>query len=219
MQLPFTTDQFLDVFSLYNTGVWPAQIIIYILAIISVFSIINKKANSKITFYVLAILWLWMGIVYHIMFFSVINPASYFFGLLFIIQGVDFLFSSYHKNIYQFEFKWNVFGITGFFFIIFSLMLYPVINHLNSHIYPATPTFGLPCPTTIFTFGILLLLSNKIPVRLFIIPVIWAVIGFSAAIQLNILADIGLLISAIFFVILAYFKNKEAKYDHVLRSA
>lgn len=32
MQLPFTTEQFFDVFRAYNTAVWPAQLVLVVLA-------------------------------------------------------------------------------------------------------------------------------------------------------------------------------------------
>ena len=70
------------------------------------------------------------------------------------------------------------------------------------HTYPENPTFGLPCPTTIFTFGILLWAKDKIPMYIIGIPLIWAVIGFTAALNLGIKEDTGLLVAAILSVVL-----------------
>ena len=38
MRLPFTTDQFLDVFRAYNDAVWPAQWLLYALGVIAAVS-------------------------------------------------------------------------------------------------------------------------------------------------------------------------------------
>lgn len=50
--------------------------------------------------------------------------------------------------------------------------------------------FGVtPCPTVIFTFGVLLLAKPRLPFWLFVIPAVWAVIGGSAAILLDVRED------------------------------
>ncbi|HKB86940.1 MAG TPA: DUF6064 family protein, partial [Ignavibacteriaceae bacterium] len=54
-----------------------------------------------------------------------------------------------------------------------------------------------PCPTTIFTFGILLWTTKKIPGYVLIIPLIWAALGISAALQLGIKEDLGLFAAGI----------------------
>jgi Family of unknown function (DUF6064) len=57
--------------------------------------------------------------------------------------------------------------------------------------------FGLvPCPTTIFTFGMLLLAAR--PKRpLLWPPLVWSVIGFFAAVKFGISEDVGLLLAGI----------------------
>jgi Family of unknown function (DUF6064) len=53
------------------------------------------------------------------------------------------------------------------------------------------PTFGLPCPTTIFTAGLLLLATRHSRV-LAIVPIVWSVIGGSPAFLLGVSADYAL---------------------------
>ena len=92
--------------------------------------------------------------------------------------------------------------------ILYALIVYPFLGYFLGHRYPYSPTFGLPCPTTIFTFGILLTANRKVPVLVLIIPVIWSVIGFFAAISFGILEDTGLLVSGILAAILILRNNK-----------
>jgi Family of unknown function (DUF6064) len=57
--------------------------------------------------------------------------------------------------------------------------------------------FGVaPCPTVIYTFGMLLWTSERVPGRLLIILTLWALIGSSAVFLLGIREDICLLIAA-----------------------
>ena len=69
--------------------------------------------------------------------------------------------------------------------VIYTLVLYPAIGYFAGLRYPAAPTFGVPCPITIFTFGVLMLLPS-VPRITFVIPVIWALIGSVAAFRFNV---------------------------------
>jgi hypothetical protein len=80
----------------------------------------------------------------------------------------------------------------------------------SGHVYPASPTFGLPCPTTIFTFGILLWNEGKIPKVILFIPLLWVLVGFAAAIKLGITEDISLLISGVIITAIAVFQRKKS---------
>ena len=81
----------------------------------------------------------------------------------------------------------------------YALFIYPIIGLNLGHVYPAAPSFGVPCPTTIFTFGVLLWAAN-VPRYLLFIPGLWSIIGFSAALTMGIREDIGLFVAAIIAV-------------------
>ncbi len=81
--------------------------------------------------------------------------------------------------------------------LVYALVLYPLVGRALGHNYPETPTFGLPCPLTIFTFGMLLLTNRRVPRWALAIPAIWALIGSSAVFAFGIYQDLGLLVSAV----------------------
>jgi hypothetical protein len=83
-------------------------------------------------------------------------------------------------------------GIAGGALIVFALVLYPAIGYALGHRYPAAPTFGLPCPTTIFTLG-LLLFARPAPRWVIVVPLLWAAVGSVAAFQLGVPEDLSLL--------------------------
>jgi hypothetical protein len=210
MNLPFTTDQFLDVFGQYNQAIWPMQIFLHLFAFIAIFLALKKFKNSdKIVSSILAFFWMWIGIVYHLLYFTAINKAAYFFGILFIIQGFMFLYTGDMKSRLSFKYHTNLYSVFGGIFILYSLIIYPILGHQLGHIYPRTPTFGLPCPTTIFTFGLLLWTDKNIPKYVIIIPLLWSIIGFGAALGLTIYQDYGLLIAGALGTILIIFRDKK----------
>jgi len=213
MKLPFTLEQFLDVFRQYNIAIWPMQVVLIILALIAFyFSIRNKTYSNKIIVIILAFLWIWMSIMYHFLFFSSINKAAIAFGCLFMIQSLLFLYFGIIKNKINLRFNTDLYGVTGVILIVFALLIYPIIGYWVGHVYPSSPTFGLPCPTTIFTFGILLLSTTRIPMVIIIIPFLWALIGFSAAFSLGIKEDISLLVSGLLSIVLIIYRNNKLSY-------
>jgi len=198
MQLPFLLADFLNVFRDYNQSIFPLQIVFYFVAFLCIYFLFtgNRNATRAISI-ALAFFWLWMGIVYHIIFFSEINKAAYIFGGLFILQGIMFAGCGLIRKKLSFEYTKSGINKAGIILIIYALIIYPVLGQNLGHAYPYSPTFGLPCPTTIFTFGILLFANKKIPVHLLIIPLLWSVIGFTAAFTLTIYEDTGLLIAGL----------------------
>ena len=207
MQLPFTPEQFFGVFEQYNEAVWPAQLGIYIAAIVAVYSILKPgKYSNKIISGILAFFWLWMGIVYHWTFFSTINPAARLFGVLFMLQGLIFIFEGIVRNSLKFSFSKNWRSAIGIALILFGSVLYSILGLFLGHNYPRSPTFGLPCPTTIFTIGALIL-ANRPPKYVIIIPLLWSVVGFSAAISLGVKEDVSLLIAGLIGAVAILFKR------------
>lgn len=211
MNLPFTIEQFLQVFRDYNTSIFPFQLILYALALSAIYFVIKPSRISTLFIgSILGFLWLWMGIVYHIIFFATINKAAFLFGFLFILEGLLIVYFTLFKKTLTFKFKPNIYGITGMIMIVFALLIYPLVGYLLGHIYPASPTFGLPCPTTIFTFGILLMSVDRIPWAVLFIPFLWSLLGFSAALQLGIIEDTGLLVAGLITVLMVLIKNRES---------
>jgi len=209
MDLPFTTAQFLNVFRLYNNAIWPSQLIAYVLGVIALGCVVRKSpACDTIINTILGLFWLWTGFVYHILFFSEINKAAFGFGTLFIIQGALFIGAELFTIKIRYRFKADVFGITGIILVAFAMIIYPFIGALLGHGYPYSPMFGVtPCPSTIFTFGLLLWTNQKVAWWLLFIPGLWSVIGFTAAFQLGMLEDTGLIISGVVGVGLLVYRN------------
>ena len=210
MNPPFTRNQFLEVFQNYNLTVWPMQVVLILLGLTAIyFAVVRHKPSNNIIAGVLCVLWLWMGVVYHFLFFRAINPAAVVFGSLFVLQGALFAFSGLVRRSLSFEFRLDVYGITGAFLLLYSLVIYPIFGYFQGHGYPQSPTFGLPCPTTIFTFALLLWTDRRVPVYLLIVPFLWSLLGPSAAWSLGIIEDVGLLIAGVCGTVLVFVRNRQ----------
>lgn len=198
MKTPFTAEQFFGVFSEYNSTVFPAQLILLALGLIVLYLLHARSLlRSRLIGGFLGGLWLWVGVVYHLLFFTDINKAAYAFGGLFILQSVLFLVETFQKGRLKFDFQADARHYAGYFFVVFGLILYPLIGFVLEADWATTISLGLPCPTTILTFGLLMLTGNKFPKYLLIIPTLWAIIGTMAAFNWGVYQDFMMIIAAI----------------------
>jgi hypothetical protein len=149
-----------------------------------------------------------MGVVYHWLFFTAINPAAWLFGALFLAQALVFVGAGVVGDRLRYRFRLDAFGWTGAVFLGYALLLYPLLGVIAGHPYPDGPTFGLPCPTTIATFGILLWASRRVPLWVLAIPLLWSLVGTSAAFQFGIPEDYGLLVAGLLGTILVVIRNR-----------
>jgi len=198
MKMPFTTEQFFSVFENYNASVFPVQLVFLFFGILAVYSTLSEKSGrNKVIGGLLVLIWIWIGIAYHIIFFASINPAAYVFGGFFILQGLFFYIeTSVRKNL-VFKYAGSVKGYLALFFILFGLIIYPVISFYLGGSVLKTISFGLPCPSTIVTFGFLMLTDRKFPGYLLVIPSLWAIIGTAAAVNFGVYQDYVMIFAAI----------------------
>lgn len=210
MELPFSIDQFLEIFEAYNGAIWPAQIIAYLLAAGALLLTVRRRPyTDRVVGGILAFFWIWMGAVYHLAFFSTINPAAYGFGALFIVQGVLFLAFGAIDPRLTFRLRRDRYGHAGGLLMLYALVVYPGLGVLLGHGYPQAPMFGVaPCPTAIFTFGLLLWTAGRVPGWLLVIPALWALIGTTAALQLGIREDLGLVVAGLLGVGMLLYRNR-----------
>jgi hypothetical protein len=193
MRAPFTLDQFLEVFSRFNQAIWPVQIGAYLLGIGALaLALRGGTLAERAVPALLAGAWAFVGAGYHLACFSSLNGAAWVFGALFLLQSALFAEAALRRRL-AFGFAPSLRAALGLALVAYAAIAYPIIGALLGHGYPRSPMFGVaPCPTTIFTFGILFLARGPVPARLVAIPFLWSLLGVSAALQLGIREDLGL---------------------------
>jgi hypothetical protein len=192
VQLPFTVDQFFEVFAAYNRLFWMVALGWWLsgLAAMIVVSQTPQRGSQALTFF-LGVLWLWNAIVYHALLFTGINPAAWLFAGLFAFQAVLFFCAARRDDLQYFECRgWR--RAAAIMLVVYAFA-YPVLTIALGHRYPNAPTFGVPCPTAILTIGLLLSVRGAVATSLVVIPVLWSAVGGSAAFLLGVPADYVLL--------------------------
>lgn len=196
--MPFDTQQFMDVFARYNGSVFPAQIVLLAAGLFALRLAGNgDKASSRISTTILSALWLWMGYVYHWVFFARINDLAIVFGAMFVMQAAILFYAGVIRDDLRFERQAGIRSYIGTVVIVYALLIYPVIGMAAGHSYPYSPTFGVPCPTTIFTFGLLIRSSHRVPFYVLPLMLVWAAVGTSGGFLLGVPEDLGLLVAGV----------------------
>ena len=200
--MPFTSAEFFTTLSAYNSAVGPLPLVLVLGTLFMTMSALRgHRGGVAIVYGGLALLWAWMGIVYHWVYFRPVNPSAVVWAVLFSLQAVLFLAQGLAPVRMVLPSRSAVwFGLSAIFY---AILVYPLLGELFGHHYPARPTFGLPCPTTIATFGLLALLPVREPRWLPIEPSLWAVVG-TLAMGFGMIEDISLAAFALGYWVLQW---------------
>lgn len=194
--LPFTVEDLLGVFEVYNQAIWPMQLVAYALGVVAVFLAFSKNnfANRAIPG-ILSFLWLFSAGFFIFALVPIYTPA-YAFGVLFIFQAGIFLVCAI-KPRWSFAIKRDAYSVVGLLFIAFAMIGYPVLGYFIGHRYPQSPPFGLtPCPLSVFTFGLLLLADSRVPKWVLAIPFLYA-LGGILPVSIGVIEDLAMLVAGV----------------------
>lgn len=201
--MPYTlnNDQFFRLIAQYNQSIYPLQIFLFILGLLA-FVFIHLKQSKKNTYtsIILCILWLFSGIFYFLMYLPEYSQMGYFYGSLFILQGLFFFYEASFRNNLSFGFQKSAKDITAYIIILTGLFAYPLVGIVSGHNILEIMTLGQPGPTAIFTLGFLMLGTKRNPLYLVLIPSLWGLVGFTLSLSAGVYVDGLTLISAIITV-------------------
>lgn len=193
MRLPFTHEQFLDAFAAYNTALWPASLLLWLATAGALLAWARRgEAASKVLAGLLAVHWAWSALAYHAAFFRPINPAASLFAAAFLVQAALFAWLGAASGRLRWRLERSPASLLGAALAVYG-MAYPAINLAFGLEYPRMPVFGVPCPTTLVTAGVLMAAVPGSPRIVTVIPLLWTAVGGSAAWLLGVRADFALI--------------------------
>ncbi len=199
VDLPFTREQFLDVFGAYNAEWWPVVLALWLISIVLGLAAIRRpRPPHRAIVALMAISWIWSGVAYHGTWFATINPAARIFAVLFVVEGFALLWAGVVNDRLRVRSASRAWRVAGAVLVIYALA-YPVIGLLDGLTLPRMPAFGVPCPTTILTVG-LLVSARPVGWMPALVPVLWCGIGGSAAVLLGMHADAALVPAGVVLV-------------------
>lgn len=198
MNLPFDRAEFFGVFRAYNEALWPFHVVLLLAGFAAVaLAVAGGRAPGRAVSAILAALWAWMAVVYHWMFFLPVNPAAGLFGALFLAGAALFAWEGVVHERLRFDWAPGPRCAAAFGLIAYALVVYPLLPLMLGRDVLELASFGLPCPTTIFTIGMLGLLKPPFARAVFVAPLLWTPVGLSATWTLGVYEDAGLAAAAL----------------------
>jgi len=212
--MDLTGEQLLGVFAEYNAMIWPMQIVAYLLGAVGLYLSIRKTSlSNRLVPAILAFFWLWVGFAFWLPSGLQGFAPGYLFAAIFLVQGVLFLIQAIRQKL-AFGFQAKLASWVGIVFVLYALFGYPLFGFFIGHVYPTTPPFGLtPCPVVVYTFGLLLLATQKVPRSLLIIPFCYSLSGF-LWVSIGIVEDIGMIVSGLLGVGLIWVRDARQSAVH-----
>jgi hypothetical protein len=200
--MPFTHDQFLDLFGVYNTQLWFMVVALWLVSAAAVVLYFRGQLTVVLAAVLLAVHWAWSGLVYHGFYFTRINPAAWLFAALFVIEAgllVWYARSSRRLTRLPRERRIGRLWLADLFLV--GSLAYPGLVLITGLAMPRAPLFAVPCPTVLLTAGLLLAMGAPAPRALAVIPILWAALGGYAAVAFGVVPDYLLFVAGVALVV------------------
>jgi pimeloyl-ACP methyl ester carboxylesterase len=207
-------DELRNLFSEYNPAVWPGHLVAYGLGLLALGMILRRpgRRTDRVVVSVLAAAWLWLGVVFLGRHAAELDPTvSAVYGALLVYQAFLLVRAGLFGDRLRFTARNGLAGRAGWAALAYALVVYPLIGVALGHGYPEAPLLGMaPCPTTIATFGLLLLVRPPLPRHLLTIPLIWAVLAPLAAVGHGYPEDLGLFVVGVTAVVVVLVRDRRS---------
>jgi hypothetical protein len=166
-------------FELYNTAIWPAQIIAFGLGVAIWGLLIRASAgSSRWIAGVVAAAWLWVAIVFQMGRYAKINWAATYFGWAFVLEAALIVWFGLFRGRLTFGQPADRAGWLGLGLFLFALWAQPLAEVLLGRSWQRLEIFGVtPDPTVIATLGLLLLAKGQGRRLSIVVPVVWCAIS------------------------------------------
>jgi hypothetical protein len=208
-------NELLDLFTRYNEDLWPLHTIAYAVGVAAVALLFARRRDraDRAIAGLLAALWLWLGVVFQGLYATdveVVLGTAY--AVMFVLQAYLLLRHGVLRGELVFRRGSGISGVVGWSALAYAVVVYPLIGAGLGHGWPESPLLGMaPCPTTILTFGLLLLAAPPVPRRLLVVPFAWALLAPPAAMARGVYEDAGLLLAGVLTVVLVLVRDRHRR--------
>jgi hypothetical protein len=181
--LLFSPATYYRLFELYNSEIWPGQILATLLglAILALLRV-PTPSQSRIISAILAACWLWVGWAYLFTRYASINWAATYFAAAFAVEGILLTLFGAAGGLLSLrsDVRWASWAGSGLFF--FALAIEPLVGLLAGRSWSQVEIFGIsPNPTVVATLGFLILASDWSKWVVIAIPIMWCLVSGATA--------------------------------------
>jgi len=169
-------------FELYNQLVWPLHILAIIFALITIYALWKKPVwGGRLVALILVVSWLWVAWAFLYQRFYQIHVVADWYAFGFVLQAGLIIWYGLIKNRLTLFVRSQLKIKIGSALLFVAYAVYPFIAYINGRSWVQFEMFALaPDPTVLASLGILLF--YKVPIVLYVIPIVWALLSASTLI-------------------------------------
>ena len=177
--LLFSPRTYYRMFELYHQEVWPVQLLALAGAVLIIAFLWRANERSGVVIAaLLATMWLWVGISFHLMRYATINWAARYFAVLFVTQAALVVWYGIVRRRMTFRptksgGRWLAPAV-----FIAAIVLPPLSGLATDRTWTQVELFGLtPDATAVATLALVLVGPDPAPRMLALVPLAWCAIG------------------------------------------
>jgi hypothetical protein len=175
--LMFSQDTYYRLFELYNTEIWPLQLLALVAGLVILVLLYRPTPwSGRAIAALLAACWTFVAWAYFHERYATINLAAPYFALGFAAQAMLFVLVGVALNRLSFAKRGTSLSQAGRALFIAGLMIYPLMPAIFGRPWLQSELFGIaPDPTVFGTLGVLVA-ADRMRWELMVIPVLWSAV-------------------------------------------
>ncbi len=200
--LPYSIESWAGLLGYYNLKLWPFSLLLIPLCVAVFWSSSQQPLNKKrIALWLLAICWLWAGVIFIRLNFVTLNWAASYVFFLFILQAL-FLFCYPLTTRFKRSLNYQKNSVIQYGAMVLALIAFPCIQFFSGYQIHQLGWFALtPDSTALVTLAVLGRM-RLLTLSLILIPLLWGILVLAHAWPLGDLAGMFLLPLSVLFLLL-----------------
>jgi hypothetical protein len=176
--LLFSPRTYYRLFELYNSAMWPLQIVALALGVAILGLLLREVAwRGRAIAAVLAVCWLWVAWAYFLKRYETINWAAEYFAIGFAVEALLLVWTGILRDPLRFRPSRDFIGLAGLCIFLFAFFVHPLIGPLAGRPWSQVELFGVaPDPTAVATLGVLVA-AQRTHWELLVIPLLWCALS------------------------------------------
>lgn len=174
--MPMEPEVYFRLFVRLNDAAWPFQISAFAFGLAAIWY--AWRGRSWIAGIISGMSWIGSGVAFHLHLFAELNWAAVYTGWAFILQGVFMTLAGFAGVLQRIPRRGATFSqYAGVALAVFGLVVYPCLGPLTNRTWSGVEIYSIaPDPTALVTLG-LLLIAQRLPWLLALIPVLWCALS------------------------------------------
>lgn len=172
----FSAQTYFRLFELYYIALWPVGIVAGVLTIFLIALLWQGSTQAvRGCFAILALMWIWVALAFHLQHYATINWAAVYFGGAFAAQGLVLALLAWRGNVSP---RPPTFlGRAGYAVMVIAIFVNPILDWATGRPFTQAGWFGMaPDPTAMATLGLLAIQQSPLRWALMVTPIVWCAV-------------------------------------------